>query len=297
MQQLVLGTAQLGLNYGINNSEGKPSVDEAYDILDAAYKNGIKLLDTAAAYGDSEKIIGDYMKDTNHRFNIITKLPKLNCSLNIEKQIEESLENSLKNLKASKVEHYWVHSFSDIVKFSQIVNTLYGFKNEGKIDNIGVSIYEVEELKYLIENLYTKVKVVQIPFNVFDLRWLKDGILDKAYEKGIQISVRSVFLQGLFFANKNKADSIHKNCYKYICELKDLCRKKNMDVQRIALDFIKEQKYIDYISIGCDTPEQLIKNVNNFKANTNFNEEDIKYIHRNFENIEDIIIDPRRWIA
>ena len=38
LEKLILGTVQLGVNYGINNSEGKPSLEKSFDILNMAYE-------------------------------------------------------------------------------------------------------------------------------------------------------------------------------------------------------------------------------------------------------------------
>ena len=56
--KLILGTVQLGVDYGINNEIGKPSIADALSILEYAYKKKIRFLDTAEAYGDAQKIIG-----------------------------------------------------------------------------------------------------------------------------------------------------------------------------------------------------------------------------------------------
>ena len=55
---LSLGTVQLGLNYGIHNDSGKPSLETSFRILNAAMEAGINTLDTAAGYGNSEEVIG-----------------------------------------------------------------------------------------------------------------------------------------------------------------------------------------------------------------------------------------------
>ena len=57
MSLFVLGTAQFGLDYGINNNCGQVSYDNTKRILEYAYSNGINMLDTAIAYGDCEKRI------------------------------------------------------------------------------------------------------------------------------------------------------------------------------------------------------------------------------------------------
>ena len=55
---LSLGTAQLGLKYGIANRVGMLSTRQAFEILDAAWRNDIHALDTAPSYGKSEERIG-----------------------------------------------------------------------------------------------------------------------------------------------------------------------------------------------------------------------------------------------
>ena len=57
IHKLILGTAQFGLNYGINNVIGKPTLDKANQILELAFEKGIRTLDTAGAYLDSHKVI------------------------------------------------------------------------------------------------------------------------------------------------------------------------------------------------------------------------------------------------
>ncbi|MBT6447438.1 MAG: aldo/keto reductase, partial [Flavobacteriaceae bacterium] len=59
--KIILGTAQFGLDYGINKY-GKLSSDNIEEILQIAHNNQIRILDTAEIYGDALKIIGDFIK-------------------------------------------------------------------------------------------------------------------------------------------------------------------------------------------------------------------------------------------
>ena len=52
--KIILGTAQFGLDYGINNQNGKVSDKDVDQILNYAFESGIKELDTASSYGNSE---------------------------------------------------------------------------------------------------------------------------------------------------------------------------------------------------------------------------------------------------
>ena len=44
---LVLGTAQLGMDYGIGNKHGKPRLKEVIQIIKTTWRNGVKIIDTA----------------------------------------------------------------------------------------------------------------------------------------------------------------------------------------------------------------------------------------------------------
>jgi aryl-alcohol dehydrogenase-like predicted oxidoreductase len=102
--KIILGTVQFGLNYGINNKSGKISEKEAEKIFDYAYKNRIDTLDTANAYGNSETVIGKYLKISKNCFKIVTKLNQKN---NLDKQIQ----NTLLKLKAEKIYGFLIHNF------------------------------------------------------------------------------------------------------------------------------------------------------------------------------------------
>ena len=102
--KIILGTAQLGLNYGITNENGKPRFDTSLDIIKTALDNNITDFDTARAYGNSEEIIGIANEKYNN-MNIITKLdtfPDVNETTTkdiIEKKINKSINDSRKFLK------------------------------------------------------------------------------------------------------------------------------------------------------------------------------------------------------
>ena len=63
ISKITLGTAQLGFDYGISNKKGKPTDDQSYRILQTALDNGITSFDTAPVYGNSENLIGNFLKN------------------------------------------------------------------------------------------------------------------------------------------------------------------------------------------------------------------------------------------
>src|SRR4051812_7806276 len=89
LNRLALGTVQFGSRYGIANRSGQTTRDEAAAILAAAYAAGIRTLDTAIAYGDSERLLGEIgVAD----WRVVSKLPALppECS-DIDAWVRESV--------------------------------------------------------------------------------------------------------------------------------------------------------------------------------------------------------------
>jgi len=123
MHKIILGTVQFGMKYGINNTSNEISFSDSKQILDFAYKNGIKCLDTAEAYGDSMNKIGDFHKTRARQFKVINKY----C--NDGKQIEDKLKEGLKATNLNFFEGYLIHNVDDLnkLKNKNIINK--EFKN------------------------------------------------------------------------------------------------------------------------------------------------------------------------
>lgn len=290
MKELVLGTVQLGMAYGINNKIGSISEIEAFKILQKAYDSDIQILDTAAAYGKSEEVIGKFMNKYDARFKIMSKLPKINEIPTMMKYIDKSLEN----LGIGCIDYYLLHNFDD-VKNVNIINFLIELKKKEKIKEIGVSIYNPEDLEYINSNLKGVVDIVQIPFNLLDLRWLKKDILKVTKENNIKIAVRSIFLQGFIFLDSEKAKEIYPNGDKYITEIEKIAQNSNMQIDELAIEFIKYIDEIDQILIGCESVEQLTENLKLYQQPNKLNKEIYNEILSKFSYVEKEIIDPRLW--
>jgi aryl-alcohol dehydrogenase-like predicted oxidoreductase len=201
VNKLALGTVQFGVDYGINSTGGQVQPKEVENILSYAYAKGINLLDTAPAYGNSEHVLGEI--DTNN-FNIVTKTRHFDnseISSNDLKLLDQDFSRSLDNLKQDSVYGVLVHNADDLLKpgSDKIFEKLQELKQEKKIEKIGVSIYDHNQLQAILENF--DIDLVQLPFNILDRRLIDSGMLSMLKNKGIEVHARSVFLQGLLLMN------------------------------------------------------------------------------------------------
>jgi aryl-alcohol dehydrogenase-like predicted oxidoreductase len=254
MNKIVLGTVQFGLDYGINNHDGKIVDSQVESILNLALDNEILNLDTAAAYGSSESIIGFFRQKNKafKSFQITTKF-KYKKGITIGHHVKDSIEK----LNIKKLDSVLFHSYQDYIDFD-----LKSKPNE--IKNIGVSLYTNEEIKEVIND--SIIQSIQVPFNLLDNEFFRGSLLRKVKNKGIEVQVRSVFLQGLFFM---KPESLPLNLKKLKSELKqlqNLAFENSISMSEMALGYVLSKSYIDKIVIGVDSVVQLKSNINASKT-------------------------------
>ena len=204
--KIALGTAQFGLNYGISNKHGQVDKTQVADILNIAVGLGIDTLDCAGAYGNSEQVLGLLLEQYSSQksFNIVSKIPELSpeqCS------IYPFFDKTLKHLKQDKIATLLFHHADNLLhhpKKEQLFQQLQTLKVAKKINRIGVSVYNPEQLKAVA--LHYPIELAQVPMNVFDQRFISADIIELCQQKQIKLHVRSLFLQGLLLIEEDKLD-------------------------------------------------------------------------------------------
>lgn len=254
VSKLILGTVQFGCQYGIN-SAGRPKGDQVRAILNECHENGIDRLDTSSAYGDAEKVLGREMED-RQAFRIISKYPK--SSLPVYKK----LENTLLDLGVDSIYGYLLHHFHVYAGDPGIWRDFIRLKESGKVDNIGFSLYSTEELDRILRD-EIPFDIVQIPYNIFDRQF--EPYLAKLADMGVKVHVRSTFLQGLFFRDRDSLSPVLKPLRKYLTELDEYAGEHGMSIAEVALNSNIQNPYIDGVLIGVDNKEQLMENINSIK--------------------------------
>lgn len=257
LSKLILGTVQFGLEYGINNKRGQVVKEQAYRILKLAQQRGISSLDTAAAYGSSEQVIGNYIRDykvVKDELKIISKL-----DLNEGCNLSESLENSLLRLGRYEIDTLLFHCYQDYINHKTELSQLRTFQDEGIISRIGVSVYSNDEIIKLIDE--PEINVIQTPFNLLDNENIRGKTYKLLKDAGKTVHVRSVFLQGLFFMNVKKFPLNLYPLRPFVEHLQHLSLENNISMERLALEYALSKEYLDGVLFGVDSESQLISNL------------------------------------
>ncbi|MDR2145846.1 MAG: aldo/keto reductase [Tannerella sp.] len=249
--KLILGTVQFGLPYGINNSTGQVLVPDVAKILVEAKDNGISVLDTSYAYGDSEAVLGELLEKDDY-FKIVSKIPQ---TAETPKSI---FEETTKRLKKDKLYGYLVHHFEYFKENPSIWADIKALQKDGRIEKTGFSLYNIRELEYLFSK-NVRFDIVQIPYNLLDRAF--EPYLKELKQRNVEIHTRSVFLQGLFFKSVDDLPEQLKPLKPYLVDISNFCKEQNITVEELALNGVIHRSDIDGVLVGVDNIVQLQRNI------------------------------------
>jgi len=252
---LALGTAQFGLPYGIANTTGQVSEQAVKKILYRAKESGVNTLDTAIAYGSSEKCLGNAGIEG---WRVVTKLPEIpeECP-NISEWVDRQIEESLSRLGLRKIMALMLHRPLQLLepRGLELWLKMQELKDNKIVDKIGFSVYSPLELDLLLENY--NPDIVQSPYSVLDQRLRTSGWLKNLHDDGVEVHVRSIFLQGLLLMSQEKR--LQKfNQWKSLWNIWDtwLIQLKLSPLEA-CLGFVSQEKMIDCTIVGIDNLTQL----------------------------------------
>ncbi len=226
MQRMVLGTVELGMEYGIDG-QARPAQGEAFAILDAALAAGIDTFDTASAYGNAEEILGEWIKTRNcaDRVKIISKGSG-----------RADIGQSLKRLGLKAVDGYLLHNSKG--SFAELQEA----KRNGLAKHIGASVYKPEEVR-------SEFEYVQVPYNALDRRF------EKAQDT--VVFVRSPFLQGLLLMNPADVPPHLASARPYVEAFQKIARQFGLSPLQAALLFVLHAHPTNLVVFGVKTLQQL----------------------------------------
>ena len=267
LSEMTLGTVQLGLNYGIANTLGKPGRDTAYAMLQTASDCGINSLDTAQGYGDAESIIGDYFRRSpGAKEMIVTTKIALSAGGDIsektvERELTEKTEFSLMTLGVKQLRYLLLHHGEDMYKAGGAVNrVMEKLVKRGYAQEAGVSVYAGDEILEMLKHPH--YTAVQLPLSVLDQKLIDSGLLEKLESQRVCVFVRSVFSQGLIFLDPDKLTkpALHEYALTPLKNLRKRCGELGLTPSEYALSFVRRLQAVTSIVLGADSPEQIAQN-------------------------------------
>lgn len=299
LSRFSLGTVQLGMTYGLGEDREKPSEEKAFGILDSAMELGIDNLDTANNYGDSEAVIGRWMK--KRRLDgktvpwIVTKIgPLKHGSYDILRDdIFRQVEDCQVNLGTDTIDCLMLHNFEDFNQDRDHIQKIFcELKGVGAYRFSAISAYSRHDYGVIADSGFD---AVQIPVNVFDWSQIENGGMDKLAQSGMMVFARSVFLQGLVFHSPENLDVRMDFCVPYLKTYRQLCEEFSLSPAVLALSFVLSVSGITTAVLGCDNVRQLRDNINIFDETVKLTPYQWSKLYEAFRDIDPRVINPGVW--
>ncbi len=209
ISEISLGTWQVGGKWG------EPfNAQNADEILNKAIDSGINFIDTADVYsdGESEKAVGRLVKSRSEKIYVASKCgrklnPHINESYTVE-ALRKSVEDSLTNTGLETLDLIQLHCPPTEVFYRPEIFELFNrLKEEGKIQNLGVSIEKIEEGIKAME--YPNVCSIQFIYNMFRQR-PNELLFELAQKNNIGLIARVPLASGLLTGKFTKETTFEK---------------------------------------------------------------------------------------
>lgn len=293
---LTLGTAQLGMQYGIANRQGKPEPAVTSEVLARARSTGHCCLDTSPAYGESESVIGGLVGN-DPAFEIATKLPSLNQAMTpspkggLVSTISRHVQASSRRLQRDAIDYYFVHDENDYAIYGiDLSSALVDLRLSGHLRATGVSLYSPSIGIQVVQD--SQIDAVQVPFNLLDHRFGR--VIEAAKERNMKVFCRSVFLQGLFHMSVGDVERRLPHAAHAVATLHELASDHSVSVPDLAFRYAYHHSQADTLVLGAETPDQVQENADRRKLGP-LDAAVLDAIHQIAESCAPDVVDPRLW--
>jgi aryl-alcohol dehydrogenase-like predicted oxidoreductase len=285
--RLVLGTAALGLPYGLPEGGAAAPVlvpeEAARGLIHAALAAGIATFDTAPAYGEAEARVGRALAGQGQ---VWTKV-SASVSDGLTREVARSVEASLERLRRPRVElvswHNWTPSLAGQRAFRECWSEL---RRSPAIGSLGATTYGEDDAGAAVES--GLFDVVQVEWNL-----LRQGVLRRLRNRAVPIAVRSVWLQGVLTPRSRALPPFLRALEPSLEEASGRARAWGFDLETLALRAALDQPSVERVVIGIDSLDQLAVAVRAARAPRLAPDqlEELALLDRG----DDPLTDPRTW--
>lgn len=294
LSRLMLGTAQLGMAYGIANVRGRPDYRTALQLLEAAAEGGVNCFDTAAAYGESEAVLGRALQELGlaEQAVVATKVRPLDEAERANpaaatRAIERSVAESRHRFGDACLPLVMFHREAD----ARYLDVLEDLKARGWMRYAGVSCdHEFKAANRLLDG----VAAVQVPGSVLDRRHQCGGVFRAAAARGVAVFVRSVYLQGLLLMPEEAVPPALRVVVPVRRRLEAVAAAAGISLMELALRYMLAQGGVLCVVVGAETAEQVRENIRMVSRGP-LDADLVEAIDAVPIDVPDAVLTPRLW--
>ena len=251
--KLGLSAAQFGLDYPVANPRGRSAEVEVGDMLQIAARAGVRLLDTVLGGGRTERVIGELLPRPCP-FRIVVKTAR--CDRGPD-YIEAEARASLARLGMKRAHAILVEQSGDLFSphGEAMWTRLKSLRDEGLFDRVGVSVYASDDPVGVARRF--RPDIVQAPASLLDQRLIINGALAEMANMGIEVHLRSIFLQGLLFLPPDRVPVALQSASRGLSRVRRMIAEGRSDPLQAALGFALARPEAATVIVGVTNAAEL----------------------------------------
>lgn len=291
-ERIWLGTVQIGMRYGF--ARKRPDEAQSFRMLDKAWEMGIHRFDTARAYGDAERRIGIWIKQTGNLPVLTSKVPGLARYPDTEVAdiVVRSVRDSLGELGIGRIDYVLCHRCADFFR-PPVRETLLRLAEDGVVGGCGVSVYSIEDAQSAL-GATPPPAMIQLPASVADRRVELSGIPSMASATRTQLVLRSLFLQGALMLPSTGLPDDLKTLGPVADSIRDLAGDIGITPQSLAVSYVLDAIPSASVVIGFRSARQL-RDLDRLQSEAERANAIMEELRRRVRSLPASAIDPRTW--
>jgi aryl-alcohol dehydrogenase-like predicted oxidoreductase len=252
VSKLGLGAAQFRFE-GAVGARGRTPRETTAEILGVAQRAGVSLIDAAVPYPSAEAVIGEAMPRP-HDFRLMIKTAR--CDRGPE-FVEAEARASLKRLGVDKAHAVIVQSAGDLFgpHGPALWDKLQDLKEQGLIEKVGVATLASDDPVGVARRF--KPDLIQAPVSLLDQRLIATGALAAVRDLGVEVHLRSIFMQGVLFLPLDRMPAPMKGAAAGISRVRRMIAEGRSDPLQAALAFALSREEASSVVVGVTTAAEL----------------------------------------
>jgi aryl-alcohol dehydrogenase-like predicted oxidoreductase len=197
---------------------------------------------------------------SREEFAVVTKSPAFGTERILPHHIDQLnrvFDESLAKLRRDKIYGLLVHHSEDLLAEDAhlLMEALQGLKQNGRVQKIGVSVYSGSQVEAFLTQY--SFDMIQVPLNVFDQRLIQQNYLKRLKLAGIEVHVRSAFLQGLLLMKSDTLPPRLRGYADHIEKFLQFAGDHGCTPAHAALSFVCNLEEVDAVIVGVNSADQL----------------------------------------
>ena len=252
LSKLALGASQFRFEGAPAHPRARTPQAEVAEIVTVAARAGVRLLDAGVSYDSAETMIGS--APSLHEFRLLVRAARPDKG---PEHVEAEARASLARLGVTKAEAIIVQNAGDLFgrHGPDLWDKLMDLKARGLFDKIGIVALASDDPIGIAKRFHPDI--IQSPASLLDQRLLTSNVLATVASLGVEVHLRSIFMQGLIFLPPDRMTGPLKGAASSLSRVRRMIAEGRSDPMQAALGFALSRPEASAVIVNVTSAQEL----------------------------------------